>query len=60
MVCKQEIRASSLSGTISTNARITQHIDDMREAVCQVPRRSYAAWCEWRRLEGIDVQNAGC
>ena len=42
-VCKQETRASTLSGAISTNARITKQIDDMREAVHQAPRRSYAA-----------------
>ena len=43
-------------GTISTNARITQHIDDMRQAVHQAPRQSYVAWCEWRRPEETDVQ----
>ena len=42
-VCKQEIHASTLSGTIFTNARITKQIDDMREALRQTPRRRYAA-----------------
>ena len=43
MMCKQETRASTLSGTISTNARITKQIDDMREAEHQTPHRSYVA-----------------